>query len=151
MDRRKEIQSAKPARRGRKIRRGDIAVFAFFLCLSFVLWYLNSLGKNLEAEIKYPVTYTNIPKDWNLDPINIPKVNISLSGSGYSILQMKLTGRRAPLIIDFTRVSYQHSQHGISGDYYIVTSNLVQGLNTQLKSSCKVTSIKPDTIFLSVK
>ena len=38
-------------------------VFAFFLFLSFGLWYINSLGKEVEADIKYPVKYINIPKD----------------------------------------------------------------------------------------
>ena len=41
----------------------DVVVFAFFLFLSFGFWYLNSLGKEMEADIKYPVKYINIPKD----------------------------------------------------------------------------------------
>ena len=41
----------------------DIAVFTFFLFLSFGFWYLNSLGKEIEADLKYPVKYINLPKE----------------------------------------------------------------------------------------
>ena len=40
----------------------DILVFVFFLFLSFVLWFLNSLEKEIETDI-VPVRYANIPKD----------------------------------------------------------------------------------------
>jgi hypothetical protein len=37
----------------------DVIVYAFCLILSFVFWYLNSLGKDFETGIKYPVTNTH--------------------------------------------------------------------------------------------
>ena len=151
MDKKKGIQPEKLARKGVSFNKRNIVVFAFFLILSFVFWYLNSLGKDLEADIRYPVRYTNIPKDRMLDENLPPRVNLFLSGPGYSILQMKITENRAPLIIDFSRVSYKHIQNSKSTDYYIVTSNLVPNLNSQLKSVCKITSVKPDTLFFSFR
>jgi hypothetical protein len=145
------IQSGRPAGKIKNFKRGDLAVFIFFVCLSFFFWYLNSLGKDLQTDIKYPVRYTNIPKDWKLSENTIQKVNLYLNGPGYSILRMKISGRHAPLEIDFSKVDYKHVQNGESADYFIVTSNLVSRLNSQLKSECEVTSIKPDTIFLTVR
>ncbi len=151
MDKKKDIQPEKPARKGGGFNRSNIMIFLFFLILSFVFWYLNSLGKDLEANIRYPVRYTSVPKDWKMDE-NVPrKVNLFLSGPGYSILQMKISGKRAPLVIDFSRVNYKRTQNSKSTDYYIVTSNLVPNLNSQLKSECKITAVKPDTLFLSVR
>ena len=151
MEKRRDIQSGKPAGKNRNFTRRDLAVFIFFLCLSFIFWYLNSLGKDLQADISYPVRFTNIPKDWKLSENTIQKVNLFINGPGYSILRMKITGRHTPLEIDFSRVNYRHVQSGVPADYYIVTANLVSRLSSQLRSECEVTSIKPDTIFLTVR
>jgi hypothetical protein len=150
VDKRKEKRLEKSSRKGRGITRGDIAVFAFFLCLSFVFWYLNSLGKDIETSIRYPLSYENIPGDWKMGAENPRNVSLYLSGPGYSILQVKVTGKLSPLVIDFSSVSYRRSQNTSQGDYFIITSSLVPHLNSQLKSDCRVTSIEPDTIFLSV-
>jgi hypothetical protein len=151
VDKKKEIRPGKPAIEGSGFNKRNIAVFAFFLILSFVFWYLNSLGEDLEADIRYPVRYTNIPKDWKLNE-NVPrKLNLFLNGPGHSILRMKISGKHAPLRIDFSKVNYRRIQNSKSADYYIVTSNLVPNFNSQLKSVCKITSVKPDTLFLSVR
>jgi hypothetical protein len=151
VDKKKEIQPGKPASEARGFNKRNIVVFAFFLLLSFVFWYLNSLGKDLEADIRYPVRYNNIPNDWKLNE-NVPrKLNLFLSGPGHSILRMKISGKHSPLVIDFSKVHYQRIQDSKSADYYIVTSNLVPNFNSQMKAVCKITSVKPDTLFLSVR
>jgi hypothetical protein len=151
MDKSEGIQSGKPSGKWKSFNRRNIFVFAFFLCLSFVFWYLNSLGKDQEADIKYPLTYTNFPKDLNQSENIAQKVSLFLSGPGYSIQKMKISGIHPPLVIDLSKVRYKHLQDGKSAYYYILTSDIVHDLNQQLKSGCKVTSIKPDTIFLSKK
>lgn len=150
MERPREIKPGTSARGGRGFTRKDIAVFAFFLFLSFVFWYLNSLGKDLNTDIKYPVRYTNIPKEWKFGEENPRRVNLFLSGPGYSILQMKVTGNNSPLLIDFSKVSYRPAGNDSQGVYFIVTSTLVPEFNSKLKTACRVESIKPDTLFLSV-
>ncbi|MFH0841266.1 MAG: hypothetical protein V1903_01465 [Bacteroidota bacterium] len=150
MDKKRETRSGKSVRKGRRFTRADIAVFVFFLGLSFVFWYLNSLGKDLTTSIRYPLTYANTPGDWKIGEENPRYVSLNLNGPGYSILQMKMTGKHSPLVIDFSRVNYRHSEKRSQGDYFIITSSLVPGFNSQLKSECRVNSIKPDTIFISV-
>jgi hypothetical protein len=54
---RDEIPAEKLTRREVSAINRDVVVFAFFLFLSFGLWYINSLGKEVEADIKYPVTF----------------------------------------------------------------------------------------------
>ena len=51
----------------------NIAGFAFFLILSFILWYLNFLGKETESTIVCPVRYVNPPDGFvvrNEDEVN---------------------------------------------------------------------------------
>jgi hypothetical protein len=129
----------------------NILVFAFFLLLSFIFWYLNSLGKDLETDIRYPVSYINIPGGNALTGDLPRKLNLYIKGPGYSILRMKISGNSAPLKIDLSRISYKHSQNNWPGEYFIVASGLITGFNSQLKSACKITSVKPDTLFFSLK
>lgn len=126
-------------------------VFTFFLLLSFLFWYLNSLGKDQEVDIRYPVKYINLPKNREFAEELPARLNLYLKGPGYSILRLKYSGNRAPAVIDFSKVSYKKVMDGKLTDYYLVTSGIIQDISTQLKSECTITSVKPDTIFFSFK
>ena len=132
-------------KRARFINR-DVGVFAFFLVLAFILWYLNSLGKENEAGIKYQIKFTNLPKERKNTEEQQDELNIFLKGPGYTILKLKLSGKKAPLIIDISKVNYKRTT---GGKAFIVTSGLAKSLNVQMRSGCEITSIKPDTLFFS--
>jgi hypothetical protein len=144
-------QSGNLSGKGLKPINRNILVFAFFLLLSFVFWYLNSLGKEIETNVRYPVTYKNIPGNRTLAGEIPPRLNLLLKGHGYSILRLKISGTGTPIVIDFSKVSYKRIQNSKAGDYYLVTSGLIQNFNSQLKSEGKITSIKPDTLFFLFK
>ncbi len=137
-------------RKGVRVIRKDIAVYAFFLLLSFVFWYLNSLGKEMEAGIKYHVKFTNLPRERAINKEQPSELNLFLKGPGYSILKLKISGNKAPLIIDISKVNYRRSPDDKSLDYYIITSGLSKSLNIQMRSGCEITSIKPDTLFFTL-
>lgn len=129
----------------------DVAVFAFFLFLSFIFWYLNSLGKEIEAGIDCRVNFTNLPKDRLIVEELPTDLNLFLKGPGYSILKLKLSGRKMPVIIDISKVSYKRTQGNKALNYYIITSGLTKSLNVQMRSGCEITSIKPDTLFFTLE
>lgn len=137
--------------RGKEISgiKRNLVVFAFFLFLSFIFWYLNSLGKELEADINYPIRFISLPKQMVFAEELPEKLNINLKGPGYSVFKIKYSGNRTPAIIDMSKVSYKRVRGSISPGYYLVTSGLVKNLTTQLKTECKIISIKPDTLFFS--
>jgi len=136
-------------KRGVRAINRDVAVFAFFLLLSFIFWYLNSLGKENEAGLKYHIKFTNLPKERIIDEEQPNELNIFLKGPGYSILKLKLSGKKTPLIIDISKVNYKRTPGSKALDYYIITSGLTKSLNVQLRSGCEITSIKPDTLFFT--
>jgi hypothetical protein len=150
MDRKEELRPENQSGKGVSIKNRNVLVFAFFLFLSFIFWYLNSLGKYLETDVKYPVSFTNIPKNRVLSEDIPSRINLSLTGPGYSILRLKLSGKYYPVKIDFSNVSYRPVRNSKPDNYYIVTSGLIPVFNTQLKSECKITSIKPDTLLFSL-
>jgi hypothetical protein len=139
-----------PAGKGVRVIKKDLAVFAFFLFLSFIFWYINSLGKEMEAGIRYQVKYTNIPREKIINGGQSAEVNLFLKGPGYSILKLKLSGKKPPLIIDISKVNYKRSSGDKALNYYIITSGLSKSLQVQMRSGCEITSIKPDTLFFTL-
>jgi hypothetical protein len=145
-----EAKSGNPSGKGLSRVNRNFLIFIFFLLLSFLLWYLNSLSREIDTALKYPVTYKNIPVG-NTAEVNLPsKLSIMFKGQGYSIVRLKVSAKRNPVVIDLSEVSYVHDQKGGSGSYYIVTAPLITSFNNQLNSGCKITSVKPDTIFFTL-
>jgi len=145
-----EARSGNPSGKGLSRVNGNILIFIFFLLLSFLLWYLNSLSKEIDTTLKYPVAYKNIPEG-NTAEVNLPsKLRVMFKGQGYAIVRLKVTANRHPVVIDLSEVSVVHDHQGGSGNCYIVTAPLITSFNNQLTSGCKITSVKPDTIFFTL-
>ena len=128
----------------------DAVVFAFFLLLSFIFWYLNSLEKEIEGDLRYPVKFINLPKQRVIDEDPV-RLNFFLKGPGYLILKLKVTGRKPPVVIDLSKVNYKRIPNSKDPDYYIVTSALAKSFTVQLRSGCEITYIKPDTLFFTIE
>lgn len=149
MKRENGIRPENLTKKGVRVINRDVAVFAFFLFLSFIFWYLNSLGKEVEAGIKYKVKYTNLPKERVINEDLPTDLNLFLKGPGYLILKLKISGNKAPVIIDISKVNYKRAPGVNVLNYFIVTSGLTKSLNVQMRSGCDITSIKPDTLFFT--
>lgn len=145
------IRKKIPVRKEGKVFNKDIPVFAFFLFITFIFWYLNSLGKETEAGIKYQVRYANIPKEKVLNSSQPADLNLFLKGPGYAILKLKVSGNKAPLNIDISKVSYRRVPGDKDFNYFIVTTGLAKSLQVQMKSGCEITAIKPDTLFFTLE
>ena len=145
-----KIWSKIPARKWIHAVNRDVAVFAFFLFLSFGLWYINFLGKEMETEIKFPAEYVNIPKDRVIDQEMPMTLNFMLKGPGFSVLKLKISGNKSPVEIDLSKISYKRVPATRNPDYYILTSGLLKNLTIQLKTGCEIVSISPDTLFFTL-
>ena len=145
-----EIRSESLTKKGVSVIKRDGLVFIFFLFLSFIFWYLNSLGKEIESGVRYHVKYTNLPKERSLVEEIPGRLDLYLKGPGYSILKLKVSGKRTPLEIDISKVSYKRVPGSKTLNYFIVTSGLVKSFSVQLRSVCEIISIKPDTLFFTL-
>jgi hypothetical protein len=137
------------SKRGGTINR-DLAGFAFFLFISFVFWYLNFLGKDTEASVSYPVIYAKVPANRTLISQNTEHMNLSLKGTGYSIIKLKVKGTTDPLSIDLSKANYKRVPGSREMNYFILTSALSRTLALQLRSGCEIVSVKPDTLFFTL-
>lgn len=131
-------------------RNKDIFIFAFFLILSFFFWYLNSLDKEIEATIRYPLRYTNIPVGREITSAEPLKVNLYLKGTGSSVLRQKLSSRKYPLSVDIAKVNYRRVPESKNPQYFIASGALVRSFAVQLRSEFEIISIKPDTLFFTL-
>jgi hypothetical protein len=147
----KSIWPVKISGKGVRSFNKDLLVFAFFLLLSFIFWYLNSLRKEIEVDLRYPVKYTNTPRDRNITG-NLPqKLTLNLKGPGYSIIKLKLSGNRAPLVIDFSKVTWKRVPESRTPDYFIVSAGLLTNFSRQLRSEFQIVSVKPDTLYFTLE
>ena len=146
-----EIRSESLTKKEVRVIKRDGVVFIFFLFLSFIFWYLNSLGKEIESGVGYPVKYTNLPKESLISEEPPCRLNLFLKGPGYSILKLKVSGKRTPLEIDISKVSYKRVPGSKTLNYFIVTSGLARSFSVQLRSVCEIISIKPDTLFFTLE
>lgn len=144
------IRTESLSRKKVKVINRDIAGFIFFLLLSFAFWYLNSLGKETETGINYSVELVNPPKARVIRRDQEPRLTLFLKGPGYSILKLKISENKTPVIIDISQVNYRRVAGSRDRFYYIVTSSLLKSLSVQLNSECEITSIKPDTLFFTL-
>jgi hypothetical protein len=142
-------RSNNPGSKGLKGINSNILVFLLFLLLSFVFWYLNSLSKEIDTSLVYPVRYTNMPSGYN-DFSNLPeRLTLMLKGHGYSIVRLKLSAKKHPFEIDLSKASLRHDQEKGPDAWYLITAPLITGFNTEIIPGCKVVSVKPDTVFFS--
>lgn len=144
------MSSGSGIRRRGSINR-DVFVFAFFVLISFIFWYLNSLGKEVEATIKLPVKYTNIPRGRAVTEENPEKLNLYVKGTGSAVLRRKMSGRKNPVIIDISKVNYKRVPASKDPDYFIITASLARSFRVQLRSEFEITSVKPDTLFFRLE
>lgn len=129
----------------------DIFIFAFFLVLSFFFWYLNSLGKEVEATIRYPLRFTNIPSGKEITESDPSRIILYLKGTGSSVIRQKLSSRKNPLSIDMSKVNYRKLTGNKATRYYVISGTLVRSFDVQLRSEFEIISVKPDTLFFSLE
>ena len=146
-----EIRSASLTKKKVSVIKRDSVVFIFFLFLSFIFWYLNSLGKEVESGVRYTVKYTNLPKEKLIIDEPPCRINLFLKGPGYLILKLKVSGKKTPLEIDISKVSYKRVPGSKTLNYFILTSGLAKSFSVQLRSVCEIISIKPDTLFFTLE
>jgi hypothetical protein len=127
----------------------NVVIFAFFLFLAFIFWYLNSLGKEIDTDIRYSVRFVNPPKGKIISG-DIPlKLSLEVRGQGYSLLKHKIGIDKSSLIVDLSKVSYRRIPDADPATYYLLSSSLVSNFRKQIGNGFQLLSVRPDTIYLT--
>lgn len=129
-----------------KLFNRNVAVFSFFLLLSFIFWFINALNKNIDSTINYPVRYINFPD--NLALVNeLPdRLSLDVNGPGYSVLKTRLSGNRAPLVIDVSNWGRSVRDNDTEQEFFIYSFNLRESFIRQVRGDFDINAIRPDTL-----
>lgn len=127
----------------------NVVIFAFFLFLASVFWYLNSLSKELRGDFRFSANFINVPKGRILSGDLPLKLTIELKGQGFSLLKRKIYRNINPLVIDLSKVSFRRIPDSKPSRYYVLSPTLIPGFKKQIENGLEVLSVKPDTIYLT--
>lgn len=125
-------------------------IFLFFLTLSTFAWYLRALSDTYDAEIKYPVRYTNLPPNKILSQPPPEKLLLTVRSDGYTILSTKLIFK-PPLSYNVNAFS-MYSLTMDSTSVYTLTKYAREKLSIELnkrKNNIEILAISPDTLFFN--
>ncbi len=147
MGHRDQDRDKTPVKKRRWVPDRDTMIFFFFLILSFFFWFLNNLSKDVHTVVSYPVRYVNPPTD-RVQKGELPgRLNLVVRGSGYSLLQLRMSGGRSPAIVDMTRTRHLMKPVGESDVSYLLTDDLSDIFSRQLRADFDIVTIEPDTLF----
>ena len=125
------------------INTRKLLTFLFFVVISAIFWLVTSLGEQYEAEVTYPVKYTNFPENKVLIGKVPDKLRLRIRASGFSILKSRLNLNLISLKFNVNSFSL----NSIGKDtFYVVTETVKDLLSAELNQVILL-DISPDTLF----
>ena len=119
-------------------------IFLFFLLLSFIFWFLQTLQQDYEHRIEYPLLYKNVPEEWALSEKNPQTVSALLKEKGANLLYYLWHAPSNTINISVSGLSH-------ASDSTLIISNrmLEAELSKQLFASASIISFEPHEIELN--
>lgn len=119
----------------------DALIFLFFLLLSGIFWFVQSLDKQREATLKIPVDYMGIPEDIEIENKLPKQIVIKISDEGMALMRYNRR-QTIPLALDMDRVYFG------KGEFVVTADQLKNRLSRYVLPSTAVLQIDPDTILV---
>jgi len=123
-----------------------LLVYLVFVVIASIFWLLNELSNDYTSTLKYPVRFTNLPKNKILVS-DLPKnLNLNVNAYGFTLLRYKLSPAAYPVIINMERVNNNLNNPAIK-QYKLQSRYLRESINKQMPNNIEVLDILPDTIL----
>jgi hypothetical protein len=123
--------------------RRKLTVFLICVLLSLLSWILISLGKEYSSTFVVPVRYANFPENKTLLNKVPNQLAVSVSGSGYDLLQFD-----ERLTQDTLEINLDNLKMGVYGDYqrgYLDQAELGKDLQERLKGALAINRVLSDS------
>jgi hypothetical protein len=118
----------------------EFLVFLFFVFVSFCFWLMQTMNDLYQAEFKMPVRLRNVPKEVVLTSELPDEIRVRVEDRGTVLLNYML-GRT------FFPVSFDFEEYRDRGDHvHISSAEIFKKVATQLNTSTKLLSVRPDTL-----
>lgn len=139
-----EILSSLSLERIKNDRR--IVIFALCLFIATALWFLNSLSKDYNTTISYPVKFVNSPQNMFLTSDQPAKFQLKVNAHGFSLLRHKLSLSFSPIVLDLAAI--RQEKDGNRNIVTVQTQNLISLISEQVSSEITITDISPQVLTL---
>jgi hypothetical protein len=139
--------NTKPGETGRKEHRSHPRLIVFLVCLviSILMWLFIELMKNYTDEIKYNISFINVPKDIILTNSGDSVVSIGMNAQGFELLAAKYSKTLRQLTIDLSTLKIRPTGDGYTA--YLPSARIIEQLGSQIRFEKEINYIKPDTLF----
>lgn len=118
----------------------EFLIFLFFFVIASGFWLLQTLNNEYEAEFSIPVRVKNVPDDVILTSDPPSEIRVKVKDKGTVLLNYMLGKSFFPVNLDFK------DNVGRNNHVKVYSSELEKSILSQLSTSSKITSIKPDTL-----
>jgi hypothetical protein len=137
----------KPTDTGRKEHRSHHKLVVFLVCLaiSVLMWLFIELMKDYTDEIRYNITFNNVPKDLILTNSGDSVIRIGMNAQGFELLAAKYARKRRTLNIDLSTLKIRPAADGFTA--FLPSATILEQLGSQIRFEKELTFIKPDTLF----
>lgn len=138
---------SKQSETGRKEHRSHPRLIVFLVCLviSILMWLFIELMKDYTDEIKYNVSFINVPKDLILTNSGDSVIRVGMNAQGFELLAAKYSKKLRKLTIDLSTLKIRPTGDGYTA--YLPSARIVEQLGNQIRFEKELTYIKPDTLF----
>lgn len=121
----------------------ELLVFAFFLCISFGFWLLQTLNETFETEVRVPLVLSNIPENVVITTEPPTELLITLRDRGTSLMRFFRDRERAPIELDFKK----RDTGALNARVTVTPSELLRTVQAYFNgSAAHILSVKPDTL-----
>lgn len=121
----------------------EFLIFLLFFVISSVFWLLKTLDEEYEQEFNIPVRVLNMP-DNVVVTTDIPStVKVTLKDKGIVLLRYMYGGAFQPITVNYNDYAPDNMDIAISG------IDLRRKILSQLASSTRITSLRPDGLDIS--
>lgn len=100
------------------------------------------LSKTYTSSAVFSIEYKNLPSDKLLQNNPVSELDLTLKGTGFSLLKYKATKHKISLNLSAISNKYRN--------YYVLPNNQLQSLSGQLSSGTEVVNVLKDTIFIEL-
>ena len=125
--------------------RYQLYVFLICLGLSLFIWTMIKLSEESEAEIEFPVSYSNIPQDKILVNSTMSEIRLRFEEKATKLFHLKFIKKKTPVNISLANMNLQQKGDKYYG--YLFTSFMIDYITRQLDLPGTVISVSPDTLF----
>lgn len=118
----------------------EFLIFLFFFFVASVFWLIQTLNYDYEAEFAIPIRLKNVPDDVVLTLPPPQEMHITVKDKGSVLMNYMFGQSFYPITLDFKDYSKSGNQ------IRLLSANLQKSIVSQLLTSSKITSMKPDTL-----